>query len=35
VTAPASVPTLSTWGLVLLALLLAGGAMRFIRKAHV
>ena len=34
VTTPPSVPTLSDWGLGLLALLLAGCSVQFIRKAH-
>lgn len=34
VTTPPSVPTLSAWGLGLLALLLAGCSVQFIRKAH-
>jgi type VI secretion system secreted protein VgrG len=34
VTAPASAPTLSTWGLGVLGLLLAGYSMHCVRKAH-
>jgi uncharacterized lipoprotein YmbA len=34
VSVPSTVPALSTWGLVMLALLLAGCAARLSRKAH-